>query len=169
MAEAGATASGLLRSTCQTRTSLFWVPLNDGPLGQGRRVSFEDWWAKPILVAPDGRQITRSGLVLTVANQDGGAHVDPELERIYAEMSRQNLLGGRAVVLGEERDLGDPCLYAVRQIAHELLTSLALVRDQEPPRSPVCHCGSGRPLRLCHEKRGTVCYGPTVLGGERPQ
>lgn len=39
----------------------------------------KDWWNQVIFVLPPGVRITRGQLVLTAANKDGGAHVDPKL------------------------------------------------------------------------------------------
>lgn len=51
--------------------------------------SFELWWNKSVVA--DARRnlaFSRRDMVLAVANQDGVAHVDPELRVGYAEISR---------------------------------------------------------------------------------
>ena len=67
----------------------------------------------------------RRELIQNVANTDGGAHVDPELDEGYMRFSRENSLGW---VVGEdnieEALKGRPELACMRQIAHEVLISL---------------------------------------------
>src|SRR5262249_42839558 len=89
------------------------------------KLSFSDWWAKPIFVDSEGRSISRKDLVLTAANQDGGAHVDPSLNTVYAELSKQNSLGFfSGTPDGEFLPMRGPERAAIRQIAHEVLKSL---------------------------------------------
>lgn len=88
-------------------------------------ISFVDWWNNPVLKDNRGRTFCRRELVLNVADTDGGAHVDPELEEAYMAISRQNSLGW---VFGtEDRQfppIGRPELACMRQIAHELLSTI---------------------------------------------
>lgn len=62
---------------------------------------FEDWWRLPVLCDTGGRQFSRADLVLTVANKDGGAHVDDLLPEDYAALTRGNSLGFGQAVRGE--------------------------------------------------------------------
>jgi hypothetical protein len=55
-----------------------------------RRIGFTDWWNEPVLKDKLGRTFCRRELVLHVANTDGGAHVDPELDQAYMDLSRAN-------------------------------------------------------------------------------
>lgn len=123
----------------------------------------------------EGRDITRRGLVLAVANQDGGGHVDPTLKAAYAALSRQNSLGWRRVIDGKDEPAGPPHLDAVRQVAHEVLKTLIPNYSKKPRPSPTpqvqfavtvtkaqsagpqqvgrndpCPCGSGRKYKKCH-------------------
>ncbi len=43
-------------------------------------MKFADWWQEPVLKDGDGTLYTRRDLVLFLANKDGGAHVDPEMD-----------------------------------------------------------------------------------------
>lgn len=56
-------------------------------------MDFADWWTQPVFVDQSGRKLTRKDLVMTAANQDGGAHVDPALNASYAELAKKNSLG----------------------------------------------------------------------------
>ncbi|MBF4635787.1 hypothetical protein ITJ38_15350 [Agreia pratensis] len=49
-------------------------PLDFGP--DGRTASYEAWWIEEPVIEFGARHITRRQLVLGLANQDGGAHVD---------------------------------------------------------------------------------------------
>jgi hypothetical protein len=63
--------------------------------------------------------------VLNVADTDGGAHVDPELEEAYMAISRENSLGwffSNGTVTAPAG--GRPELACMRQIAHELLSTI---------------------------------------------
>jgi hypothetical protein len=154
---------------------------------------FADWWQRPVLSDTHGNEFSRRDLVLGVAHQDGGAHIDATLAPKYQAISRDNSLG-----IGQE-DTGpnsvaltitfegltpvpDPdaqppsnslALASVRQVAHELLTTLeANVTDDagelrlreeicpipfdEPPavgRNDPCPCGSGRKMKQCFGRR----------------
>jgi hypothetical protein len=66
--------------------------------------------------------------VLAVADQDGGAHVDPELDKAYAKLTRQNSLGLVFSVGDEPREwANNPVPPSIRQVTQEILWTL---RDQ---------------------------------------
>jgi len=90
-----------------------------------RPIPFVDWWNEPVLKDDRGRTFCRRELVLNVADTDGGAHVDPELEEAYMALSRENSLGwvfnnGKV----ESALTGRPELACMRQIAHEILSTI---------------------------------------------
>ena len=88
-------------------------------------IPFVDWWNNPVLKDNRGRMFCRRELVLNVADTDGGAHVDPELEEAYMAISRENSLGWVFSIGGEDSALeGRPELACMRQIAHELLATI---------------------------------------------
>ena len=60
--------------------------LDDCPI-KSRIVSFEKWWLDPVFRDAKGSLLSRKDLILAMANQDGGAHVDPALNKTYAELS----------------------------------------------------------------------------------
>jgi len=102
-------------------------PLDDGPpirYCKGK-IPFEKWWNEIVLVDGKGNKLTRSDLVLAVANKDGGTHVDPKLDKAYVDLTRFNSLGWKFVQSGIEKDFATgPELASVRQISHEVLKSL---------------------------------------------
>lgn len=103
-----------------------------------RPVRFQDWWNEPIIRDADRRTFSRRSLVLNVADTDGGAHVDPELDEEYMALSRRNSLGwetsqavGFSLQLGNAhvRPPGSPLqgrpeLVCMRAIGHELLCTI---------------------------------------------
>ena len=152
--------------------SSYLAPLDD--LSQPARLTtFDQWWNAVVFQDSEKRQITRRGLILSVADQDGGAHVDPTLNDVYAALSRQNSLGWRIVADGKDRPADPPHLHAVRQIAHEVLKTLIPAYRKMPIRQPgtamfsnlrvtlapsavlpgrndPCYCGSGTKFKKCH-------------------
>lgn len=90
-----------------------------------RLVPFAEWWNEPVLKDTKGRFLSRRELVGNVADTDGGAHVDPELEEAYMDLSRNNSLGW----VFQRNDIAEPLkgrpeLACMRQIAHEVLLTL---------------------------------------------
>jgi hypothetical protein len=68
---------------------------------------------------------TRKDLVLSIANQDGGAHVDPQLDEDYAGLTRKNSIGWVAEIDGKIiPNESNPALASIRQIAYKVLESL---------------------------------------------
>lgn len=99
------------------------APLDN--VASAKQTAFAVWWGGTICRMPDGAEISRSSLVLTASNQDGGAHVDPSLDDLYHRLVHQNGLG--YVVSSEGlpgAPMGDPTKAALRQIAHEVLKTL---------------------------------------------
>lgn len=87
-------------------------------------IPFEDWWKASVFMDDQKATLSRRDLILTAADQDGGAHVDPKLNETYARLGKENSLGwiardpeGPKPVLGPER-------AAIRQVAHEVIKSL---------------------------------------------
>lgn len=100
------------------------VAMGGGPQGL-LPTKFVDWWNNPVLKDQKGRTFCRRELVQNVAETDGGAHVDPELEEAYLEFSRRKSLGWVFVRDGRESEMeGRIELACMRQIAHEVLSSL---------------------------------------------
>lgn len=125
------TADFCLVVVAMGRTVQYVPPMNDYASAE-EWLPFETWWTKtPVLRTarstkypkPEDRLVfTRADLVLTVADTDGGAHVDPGLQKDYVELSRRNALG-LVASYGRSADvpLGDPVPPSIRQAAHEVL------------------------------------------------
>ena len=90
-----------------------------------RKIRFVDWWNNPVLKDLNGNIFNRREPILNVADTDGGAHVDPDLDEAYLELSRNNSIGWTFTKENIERAfLGRPELACMRQIAYEVLTTL---------------------------------------------
>lgn len=95
-------------------------------------VPFHTWWTSSVVAIPPKFRLSRSDLVLGVANQDGGVHVDDTLREKFAGIARQRfILGSRkkplsiATILNPERNgPPNPSLPMIRQIAYEVAQTL---------------------------------------------
>lgn len=89
-----------------------------------KRIDFLDWWERPVFVDNQKRKLSRKQLILTSANQDGGAHVDPKLDEVYADLSERTTLGLLTATGTEKSAIKGPQKAAIRQIAHEILKTI---------------------------------------------
>lgn len=104
-----------------------WLIPRGTPDGSSKVIDFDKWWSHPVIVAVAGPKKTyfsRQNVILNVADTDGGAHVDPELEDVYEELSRKNSVGYTAIKDGTRHPMLYPELPCLRQIAHEVLLTL---------------------------------------------
>lgn len=110
-----------------------WLIPRGTPEGTTTKTDFDKWWSHPVIVAVAGIRKTyfsRQNIILNVADTDGGAHVDPELEDVYEELSRKNSVGYTAIKNGTRYPMLYPELPCLRQIAHEVLLSLGQAAPQ---------------------------------------
>lgn len=108
-------------------------PLADLPPRAIWMIPFEYWWKKPVICLPGAFELSRADLILVMANQDGGAHVDPAIDDNYYRLTRENALGMVAVVDGIKYQVPHIATASVRQIAQEILVSLAKPHRMIPP------------------------------------
>jgi hypothetical protein len=107
-----------------------------------KRVPFFDWWFRLVYIDVLKNQFSRKSLILAVANQDGGAHIDPKLKADYAALSRQNSMGwdltgnSATITVSLKSDSpielpkgqqSTPVFPSIRQITYEMLKSLEAV------------------------------------------
>lgn len=101
-----------------------------------RVTKFDQWWAGEVVFhsKTKTKDFFRKDVILTAANQDGGAHVDLTLEEFYEEIaSGKTLLGmnpGKLIYPGELR-AKDEFIFAnnihlalIRQFTHEVLSTV---------------------------------------------
>ncbi|GAB2571819.1 hypothetical protein [Spirosoma areae] len=67
----------------------FYGP-NFGRRKPERMVDFNTWWDRRVIVDKEGAEFSRKRIVLSMADQDGGAHVDPKLSEDYYKLTRLN-------------------------------------------------------------------------------
>lgn len=136
----GALVVLVLGTTSEPR---YFAPLDDVP--QPRRLEFGNWWRSEVFRHPDGSALTREELVLAAANQDGGGHVDPALDEIYARFAKDDALGWEYPDQrkGSTRIKGSTHA-AIRQIAHEVLRTIEAGYAKQPayPKDSVIAAGA---------------------------
>lgn len=121
---------GLIQIEVGTKRVGFHAGLdNVPPFKLNRKVPFDSWWNKVILTDKERNRFTRKDIVLFVANKDGGAHIDPSLDEIFAKLSRLNSMEWRKVENGVDSPFERPDYPSVRQMAHEVLKTL---KDEFP-------------------------------------
>ena len=90
-----------------------------------KKVGFVRWWNRnTVLKDIKGSLFTRRDLILTFANKEGGAHVDPELDQAYANLTRFNSLAWKVYTKDGKKDMDNPVPPTIRQIAHEVIKTL---------------------------------------------
>lgn len=87
---------------------------------------FNDWWNE-IIFDDHKTRFSRCDIVKYIANQDGGAHVDPEMDGAFAELSKMNSLGW-ADSDGHVPS-NNPAYQAIRVIANEILVSIDISKS----------------------------------------
>lgn len=179
-----ATHGGLVMVAARGAKSQFVAMLDEAPYR--RWLPFTDWWNEHVFVDNRRSVLSRRDLILAVANQDGGAHVDKSLDAPYAHLSRHNSMGWVWTNATERHPIPDPERAAIRQITHEVLRTLdasyskkptqeaeiffggAMVHNSPttPPlpvptkvrRNDICPCGTGKKFKKCH---GAAASNPT--------
>ena len=68
--------------------SLTFIP-RFGSVDRMPVMRFKQWWHEQIFRSPKGGSLTRETFCAALRNQDGGAHVDGELDQTYARFSRE--------------------------------------------------------------------------------
>lgn len=153
-----------------------WVAmLDDAFISPENKKPFEEWWNAKIIIDKEKRNLSRKDLVLNITNTDGGAHVDPELNEDYAQISRKNSLGWNHVTASSTVPVQDADKASIRQIGHEVLKTLLKKYSKPKPKVPtddftfsasvavkkksdkndpgrndLCPCGSGKKYKYCH-------------------
>jgi hypothetical protein len=88
-------------------------------------VPFDTWWNGIVLVDREKNKFTRRDIVLTLANKEGGAHIDEEIDDSYFNLRKNNALEMFDVTPeGKTFSSADQVPASMRQIAHEILKTL---------------------------------------------
>lgn len=108
-----------------------YVPLFENQ-NRYRLLSFPDWSGEIVFSDQHKRLFRRKHVLKLLANQDGGAHVDPELDDTFAVM-KTNDLTGWVVTKADGTTTpfsNDPVYATMRQMAFEVLQSLYRVKPK---------------------------------------
>jgi hypothetical protein len=129
------------------------LPMFDASTKHPRRVTFDLWWNEDVIRLQDDERLKRSEVVLIAANQDGGAHVDPELDEVFHRVSRLHEASPTIQFNGgPPAPMADVEKAVVRHIGFELLESVQAALKSRAGNNG-CSCGSGRKHRYCCGKR----------------
>jgi len=90
-----------------------------------RLIPFDVWWNGIVLVDTNKNEFSRKDITLFLANKEGGAHIEHEIDVRYHNLRTKNSMGwftdqGDGVQIEVE----DHVPATMRQIAHELIKSL---------------------------------------------
>jgi hypothetical protein len=107
--------------------AFYKAPLDNLPPGTNvnKKNDFLQWWNQVVIIDQKKNKFSRKDLVISVSNQDGGAHIDPKLDNKYADLTRFNSLGWLLITNNVEKKFStNPELASIRQICHEVLKTL---------------------------------------------
>lgn len=101
-----------------------YMPRGEGLIGEEYPIylSFEDWWNE-IIFADKEHLFTRKDVICFLANKDGGAHVDTELDNL-AFITKMNSLGW--IDNNGNPPRNNPLYCSIRQIAEEVMKGIEL-------------------------------------------
>jgi len=110
--------------------------LDEGP--PPKLLDFNQWWNSEVIILDQKKSgFSRRDIVLTMADQDGGSHVDPQIDAAYYELSRKNSMGIMFGLGNQWEDAAGVVQCVVRQVAHELFKSLDKNYSKKfPPLEP---------------------------------
>ena len=93
-----------------------------------RYLRVNKWWNEIVFIFDPGVTLTRREVALAAANKDGGAHVDPDIDRKYARLVEGGLdfFFARSVQDPEPFKFSSVHFAALRQMAFEILSSREL-------------------------------------------
>lgn len=107
-----------------------YIPRLDQSPEDVRLQPLSSWLTQPVC-KKGSESWSRERLITWVANQDGGAHVDPDLDAELEELSRRNKMGWE---FGDKDGVrpftGDFVLASVRQIAYEVVNTVRRHHDR---------------------------------------
>ena len=94
------------------------------------KLPVDEWWNQVVWRLMSGAELSRRSIVLTAANQDGGAHIDSKLEPGYNKLATKTW--GNLVVKKGEKIIKDQNVINMHQVAmrtmgNELLKSPELL------------------------------------------
>lgn len=130
-------------------------PILDTAPWPKRWLKFEDWWHERVLRDTHKHDFTRRDIVLSIADKDGGAHVDERLDEPYHRLVNEHSISTFFISKGVEQKFGNVEKVFARQIAWEVVVTLDAVAARIAGNQP-CACGSGRKARYCCAKKNKI-------------
>lgn len=119
---------GLVGMELSPKPKWVWLPHCFGskePAPTTPRIQFDSWWNSVVLQDNQGVLFTRKDIVLALCNQDGGAHVDPEIDDQYERLEKAKEF---AYQFGSGNKKTTPVAGAgqatVRQLGYEVMLTL---------------------------------------------
>lgn len=107
--------------------TLDFAPLLETNLRDSAHVDFETWYTGQMMFECLGLKMTRRDIICTLANKEGGAHVDLRYSDAYKYFKEPTMLditiNGRQACFRQ-----NPVYVSVRQIAWEVMESLKRVK-----------------------------------------
>lgn len=97
---------------------------------------FNDWWTQIVISDEINNEFTRENIILSMAEQDGGSHVDPSINDDYFKLTRENSQMAFYAIGDFSQGFPDvfpkealksripPVWHTIRQIAHEVLITM---------------------------------------------
>jgi hypothetical protein len=90
---------------------------------------FGEWWQKTVIVDNKNQKFSRQKIILALANKEGGAHIDPELDADYFALSKNNSMGWFYIMGDETGPVRNIEFVSCRQIAEEIIVTLKKARS----------------------------------------
>jgi len=120
---------GLVLMKMTTGKGIEWVPRTEIPPSPGaepRDVQFTPWWNTEVMRDSQGTLWSRRRMVLTIANKEGGAHIDPDRPVDVRAIEEENSMGWtyHDPINGDQPMSDGPLMPSIRQIAYELEASI---------------------------------------------
>lgn len=107
-----------------------WVPRKEVPQpppgAEPREVPFSSWWTTDLTKDGSGVLWSRRRMVLTIANKEGGAHIDPTQPIDIRAIEEENSMGWthHDPIVGDKPMSKGPMMPSLRQIGYELEVGL---------------------------------------------
>ncbi len=118
------THAGLLQMQLSASQGTMYAPLSGAY--QKKWCTFPTWWNEIIVKDNKSVTYTRGELICTVADKDGGAHVDPAISEAFANLKSGIGIGWMQFRDGKHIPLDVNVAYeSIRQITYETLRTLA--------------------------------------------
>ena len=104
--------------------------LEDFKQGSSSVQPVQQWWEQVVWKLSPECMLTRKRLILSAANQDGGAHVDAHLNQNYEELTRYSFgtMSLKEGQITQNIEVEHLHLVSIRTIANEILKSPDLIK-----------------------------------------